>query len=371
MANTIIQLRRSSVAGRTPNTTTSANSQYINAGELGLNMTDKLLYSSDGTNLITIGQNTTSLTVGNSSLFAISANSANIVFGLNVAVTANGLVGTAGQLLTSNGTGLYWSTPGATGTNVNATYAWTNTQSFSNTITFTGPILANTVNAASYNVGTAFTANATLVNAAAINVVGQTNTATLFVTTSANVGTAFTVNSTVLAFTGGNVTATTANLAILNAVVSGNLTVGGTVTTINASQLTIIDPIVEFGSNNQLATADIVDSGFFLPANAAGVASPYYSGIARIASRSSNTNAWFWIFASNTNPNTATTIDTSTNTATGTLQAYLAPYGSGGAFIVNTSVMNITANTTVSANISANSISFGAVLAGTIDCGAY
>lgn len=50
----------------------------------------------------------------------------------------------------------------------------------------------------SANVGTAFTANSTLTNAIALNVVNQTNTDTLYVTTSANVGTAFTANSTVV-----------------------------------------------------------------------------------------------------------------------------------------------------------------------------
>jgi hypothetical protein len=54
------------------------------------------------------------------------------------------------------------------------------------------------INAFSHTVGTTFTANATLVNAAALNIVNQTNTATLFVTTSANVGTALTINSTSL-----------------------------------------------------------------------------------------------------------------------------------------------------------------------------
>src|SRR3990170_5817808 len=44
------------------------------------------------------------------------------------------------------------------------------------------------VNAATHSVGATFTANATLINAAAVNITGQTNTATLFVTTSANVG---------------------------------------------------------------------------------------------------------------------------------------------------------------------------------------
>lgn len=47
-------------------------------------------------------------------------------------------------------------------------------------------------------VNTSFTANSTLVNAAAINVVGRTNTATLFVTTSANIA-----SSNVIANTAG------------------------------------------------------------------------------------------------------------------------------------------------------------------------
>ena len=45
------------------------------------------------------------------------------------------------------------------------------------------------------------TVTTALINTAAINVVNQTNTATLFVTTSANVGTALTINSTALAVT--------------------------------------------------------------------------------------------------------------------------------------------------------------------------
>jgi ribosomal protein L13 len=56
-------------------------------------------------------------------------------------------------------------------------------------------VYAGIVNAATHSVGATFTANATLVNAAAINITGQTNTATLYVTTSANVGTAFIANT--------------------------------------------------------------------------------------------------------------------------------------------------------------------------------
>lgn len=56
-------------------------------------------------------------------------------------------------------------------------------------------------------VNTTFTANSSLVNAAAINVTNQVNTATLYAATSANVGTTFTTNSSVtnaISFSTGN-----------------------------------------------------------------------------------------------------------------------------------------------------------------------
>ena len=62
---------------------------------------------------------------------------------------------------------------------VNAQYAWTNTQSFSNTITFTGAILANTINAASYSIGTAVSINSTSMAVNAFSI-GNSNTATFY-----------------------------------------------------------------------------------------------------------------------------------------------------------------------------------------------
>ena len=59
------------------------------------------------------------------------------------AISSNGSTGTAGQVLTSNGTSTYWSTVNATGSssvNVDAQYIWTNTQTFQNTITFSSTI---------------------------------------------------------------------------------------------------------------------------------------------------------------------------------------------------------------------------------------
>ena len=95
MSNTVFKLRRSSVAGKTPNTSTLA------IGELALNLTDRKLYSSDGTNVWETGANLTTL--------AVSTNTTvnNVIF--SGGIYANGFIGAAGQVLTSNSSGVYWS----------------------------------------------------------------------------------------------------------------------------------------------------------------------------------------------------------------------------------------------------------------------
>jgi len=96
MANNKIQVKRTSVSGRSPNTTSSGNSQYIDAGELALNMSDGILYSSNGSALIEIGANNQSVNVSNT----LSVN----------LISANSDVGDIGQILTSGGSSAtaYW-----------------------------------------------------------------------------------------------------------------------------------------------------------------------------------------------------------------------------------------------------------------------
>ena len=130
-----IQIKRTSVTGRTPNTTNSGNSHYIDTGELALNITDGKLFSSNGLTYFEVGGNLQSLSV------------------------TSGL-----------------------------------------------------------------TANATLVNATALNVVNRTNTATLYVTTSANVGTSFVVNSSSVNST---VIINTSNSTVSGNNVSGAVLVSG------------------------------------------------------------------------------------------------------------------------------------------------
>ncbi len=100
MANNVFQVKRTNVSGRTPNTTGSyaTNTQYIAAGEFALNMADGILYTSNGSAVITVGANLVNQ---------------NITGNLTVkAIIANGSIGSAGQVLTTNSTGVYWSTAG-------------------------------------------------------------------------------------------------------------------------------------------------------------------------------------------------------------------------------------------------------------------
>ena len=176
---------------------------------------------------------------------------------------------------------------------------------------------------------------------------------------SYSVGSNFVVNTTAVSIgsnvslTGATISGTSTDLTIRNATVQGNLVVAGSVTSVNTQSLVVNDNIIELADNN--TTLDTVDSGWFSPAG--NSTSVWYSGIVRQAAKSSNNNPYFWIFGSNTNPNTSTTIDTTANSVTGTLQAYLVPYGTGGAFVANSSTVLITANSTVSVNVTANNVS--------------
>ena len=284
MANTVLQIRRSSVAGRTPNTTTSANTQFINQGELALNMADFKMFSSNGTAFFEIGANTSTKFVSNGTATGFTANStgayANVVTANNITASNNltfptgskitdslGSQGTAGQVLTSNGTGnVYWSTVSGGGgsVNVNSTYSFTNTITFSNSISLpvgarildalgsqgtagqvltsngTGNVYWSTVSGGGGSVNTAaqytftntisFSANVNIVgNATSTLVVGNT---TVYTTVNAvavygsSTNTTVTANGFVSTFDG------TGNLTVPNTfyvgTLSGNVSMGGT-----------------------------------------------------------------------------------------------------------------------------------------------
>jgi hypothetical protein len=117
------QLKRTSVSGRTPNTTNSSNSSFIDAGELAVNLADQKLFSSNGVTAFEVGSNLSSLSVtGTTTLNAISAN---------------GTPGDPGQVLTSNGSTVYWAEPTGGGGGSVQLYTYTYTIN-ANTTVITG-----------------------------------------------------------------------------------------------------------------------------------------------------------------------------------------------------------------------------------------
>lgn len=239
-------------------------------------------------------------------------------------ITANGSLGSAGQVLSTNGTAVYWDTAagggvsaGGTdtqiqfndgGSSLNATAGFTFSKTTNNVTVSNNVIVGSSVNAASYTVGSAFIANST-----AIVGTGYANLATSVNSALLTVGTAFIAN-TIGAFHTGVVNAashTTTNFIannsgsyplsnsagtdlgattqrwVLNAntinasglitgsagatitgqsnladvIISGNLTVSGTTTYINTTTLNVGDNIVVLNADITNVTAPTENAG--------------------------------------------------------------------------------------------------------------
>jgi len=220
---TQLQIKRSTVTGRAPNTTSSGNTTYIAAGELAINLTDGKLFSSNGSALITVGSNLDSLSVNSISLTGrITANSSN---------------GTAGQVLASGGSGnVYWATVaggGGGGSSVELTANTTDTQSFffpmSNTTSgaWTNAVVDSTDLSYIPSSGLLTLASANVTST--LNVVGgaTVNGALVVNNTAATGNTTVTgfVNVSTYGTFGGTVNATALNISGVTA--TGNTTVTG------------------------------------------------------------------------------------------------------------------------------------------------
>jgi len=219
----------------------------------------------------------------------------------------------------------------------------------------------------------ALTANSLIVNNAlsAANLTSSTNTVTIgtaaFHVSNGNFGIGnsapadkLSVNgSTTLggsvSITGANVDMTSSLLRVRDATISGNLTVQGTLTTIDTTSLQVKDPMIKLADSEASTTTftDVYDIGFY--GSFGNTGTTLYSGFYRDHSGSSNTNPLYKIFASNTEPTTIVD-NTATAYTIGSLQAYLLPYGLSGAFVANSLAVTITANSTVNVNFTANSL---------------
>lgn len=268
MAANRIQLKRTSVSGRTPNTTNAGNSQYIATGELALNLADGVLYTSDGTDLINLTPSGGSITVRSTNgsggavntavtgvtginfdestgLHVTDQGSGNVFVSLGsgykyITVTGQDTITAVGEdtLAVAAGQGIILATSNTAPKtltitssgyiNVAGQYTFTNTHSFQNTITFNSTI-NGTANNALYLGGTIAS--------------GYQTTAGL----------------------SGNVATLTANAAgYLNGKTESNLNVNNSLTSNNASYLggTI--------ASGYQTTAGLSTSVAVLTANAAG-----------------------------------------------------------------------------------------------------
>ena len=177
---------------------------------------------------------------------------------------------------------------------------------------------------------------------------------TLVNTSSLSVGGQVTVNSTVASFgTIANISASSADLTV-SSITTGNLNVTGTLTTIDTQTLQVKDNFVLVADGNANVATDAVDFGIYGVANTANVTS--YYGLGRVASGN-----YFQLFSTTASPSNTTISGASTSA----LQAYLQPFGAGGAFVVNASAMALTANGTVSLSLAANTLTLTTALPST------
>jgi hypothetical protein len=296
------QIKRTTTSGLLPNVSNVANTSYIAAGELAINLTDRKLLSSNGSATFEIGANLASMVVGTgftltsgnanfdsgvlfvdgtnnrvgignttpghalsvtgtTNLGGVVTATANVILGTTT-ISANGSVGTAGQILTSGGSGnVYWSTGGG------GSPGGANTQiQFNDSGSFGGDAgLTYNKTTDALTVAGALTVNGavTVPNTAAL---GNT-TITGFVNATSSVNAAsFTIDTTVVA----NSTAvyatrlnskTEGNLNVNNAVTSGAVTVTDT----RAAQTTpetLALPLVDFDFK-QNTTEGLSDGGTY------------------------------------------------------------------------------------------------------------
>lgn len=134
--------------------------------------------------------------------------------------------------------------------------------------------------------------------------------------------------------------------------ISGNLTVSGSLVTINVSTLAVTDSLIQLASNN--TTTDTLDIGFFGSYNIGGGAHEH-AGLFRDASTDT-----FKLFKGLQDAPT-TVVDTS---GTGYTVATLEAFISSGGLVSNSTAVTLTANSTVAVNMTANSLSLSTALPG-------
>jgi len=198
-------------------------------------------------------------------------------------------------------------------------------------------------------------ANGISVDAAGINVVGGAGLVSN--STGVHVGAANGINVTADAVgltTGSTLTVNSAGLhvnttlSITDLSLSGNLTVLGTLSTIDTTNLTVQDSLIELANGN--SSTDVLDIGLYGQYGSSGAK---FTGLFRDA-----TDGVYKLFGGLTVEPTTTVDTANASYTTATLQAYL----NSGGLVANATNVTLTANSTLAVGITANTLSLSTPL---------
>lgn len=375
----LIQIKRS---------LTAAAPGSLANGELAFTANGDVLYVGSNSVVVPIsGKRTPGVLTANQALVANSTGGIDEIRTANAVITkihANGAFGADTQALLANSTGgIYWGTPPGGGSG-SVTNIATGSGLTGGPITTTGTIsvLANSGLIAN-STGVFVNANTGVVaNSLGVFIgqaVGATNNVTFNdITATGNViigdtnadrlniralssnnfipaaNTTYSLGNSTLAWSTVFSNNVQSNFMTItnDLTVTGNLYVNGDTVTINVSSLNVEDSIIKLASNN--TASDTIDAGLF------GV---YNNGVTRFAGlfRDASDTGTFKLFANLSVEPTTTVATGDASFALATLESYLK----SGAFVSNTTAVTITANSTISVNVTANTLTLGTALVGT------
>lgn len=156
-------------------------------------------------------------------------------------------------------------------------------------------------------------------------------------------------------FNGATVNATTSTFNVRDVVASGNLTINGTLTTVDAVNLTVKDNIIKLADQN--STTDTSDIGFYgVTGNSTQT---WYTGLYRDVGASTLTDPVYKLFTANVEP--TATVNATSGYFLGTLNSYLQ----SNALISNSTAVSITGTASIAVTIAANSVTLTTALAAT------